>query len=262
MNVRPPAVAGQFYPGSAEELRATVRRHLDEGRARASGTPPKALVVPHAGYIYSGPVAGSGYALLESRRGTVRRVVLLGPAHFFPVRGLALPDADAFSTPLGEVPIDKEAERRISSLPQVAAAAAAHAREHSLEVQLPFLQEVLGDFDLVALAVGDGEPEEIAEVLQTLWGGEETAIIISSDLSHYYDYESARRLDGDTARAIEALRPEGLVHDSACGRLSVKGLLMEAERHGLTARTLDLRNSGDTAGPRDQVVGYGAFAFA
>lgn len=262
MNVRPPAVAGQFYPGGEEELRATVQRHLEEGRARATGSPPKALVVPHAGYVYSGPIAGSGYALLETMSDTVRRVVLLGPAHFVAVPGMVLPDADAFATPLGEVPIDKEAEEQIGSLAQVSTVRAAHAREHSLEVQLPFLQEVLDEFSLVALAVGDAEPEQVAEVLEVLWGGEETAIVISSDLSHYHDYESARRMDSDTARAIEDLRPEGLGHDSACGRLPVKGLLVQAERHGLTARTVDLRTSGDTAGPRDQVVGYGAFAFS
>jgi AmmeMemoRadiSam system protein B len=262
VNVRPPAVAGAFYPGNPEQLRASVRQHLEEGDARAHGPAPKALIVPHAGYIYSGPVAGSGYALLKSRRDRVRHVVLLGPAHFVPIDGLALPDADAFATPLGDVPIDRAAETRIEPLPQVVRSSAAHAREHSLEVQLPFLQEVLADFELVALAVGGGNREEVAEVIDGLWGDDDTVILVSSDLSHYLDYETARRVDERTARAIEELRPEDLHPGDACGGAAVGGLLVAARRKGLTARTVDLRNSGDTAGPRDQVVGYGSFAFA
>jgi AmmeMemoRadiSam system protein B len=238
-----------------------VRQHLEEGGSRARGPAPKALIVPHAGYIYSGPVAGSGYALLESLRNRVRHVVLLGPAHFVPLDGLALPEADAFATPLGDVPIDKGAEDRVSPLAQVVRSGAAHAREHSLEVQLPFLQEVLASFDLVALAVGGGTTEEVAEVIDALWGEDETVILVSSDLSHYLDYATACRVDKRTARAIEELRPEDLRPEDACGGAAVGGLLVAARRRGLTARTVDLRNSGDTAGPRDQVVGYGSFAF-
>ena len=262
MNVRPSAVAGTFYPGVADQLRKTVRRYVEEGRTRAHGSSPKALIVPHAGYVYSGPVAGSGYALLESKRSEISRVVLLGPAHFVPLDGLALPGADAFSTPLGEVPIDKAAESQVALLSQVETSSAAHAREHSLEVQLPFLQEVLVSFDLVALAVGGGNMEEVEEVIDVLWGGDETVILVSSDLSHYNDYETARRLDRQTAQAIEELRPEDLEPEDACGGVALKGLLLAARRRGLAARTVDLRSSGDTAGPRDQVVGYGSFAIA
>lgn len=262
MNVRPPAVAGTFYPAAPDQLLATVRQHLEEGRTRARGPEPKALIVPHAGYIYSGPVAGSGYALLESRRDTIRRVVLLGPAHFVPLDGVALPGADSFATPLGEVLLDKEAEGLVASLPQVVTSSAAHAREHSLEVQLPFLQTVLASFELVAMVVGGGSAEEVAEVVEALWGGDETVILASSDLSHFMDYETARQLDLTTARAIEKLRPEDLGQEDACGGVALKGLLLAARRRGLTAKTVDLRNSGDTAGPRDQVVGYGSFSIA
>jgi AmmeMemoRadiSam system protein B len=260
--VRPPAVAGTFYPGGADQLRTSVRQYLEAGRVRARGPVPKALVVPHAGYAYSGPVAGSGYALLQPRHDEIRRVVLLGPAHFVPLDGLALPGADSFATPLGEVSIDKNAEGRVASLPQVVTASAAHAREHSLEVQLPFLQEVLAGFELVAMTVGGGSMEEVAEVIDTLWGGDETVVLVSSDLSHYNHYETARRLDQRTAQAIEELRPEELGREDACGGSALKGLLLAARRRGLAATTVDLRNSGDTAGPRDQVVGYGSFAIA
>jgi hypothetical protein len=192
----------------------------------------------------------------------ISRVVLLGPSHRVWLRGLATHSAAAFATPLGEIPLDREAIERALTLPQVVLDDTAHAREHSLEVQLPFLQWVLGRFALVPFAVGDADTAEVAEVLELLWGGDETLIVISSDLSHYYDYDTARRLDDDTRRAIESLRPEDLDAESACGRIPVRGLLSAARRHGLTARTLDLRNSGDTAGSREQVVGYGAWSFA
>lgn len=256
-------MAGLFYPADAKPLRATVERCLAEGRRRGlDGPAPKALIVPHAGYVYSGPVAGSAYALLEPLRDALERVVLLGPSHRVPVRGLALSRADAFATPLGEVPLDADAAARVADLAQVTVSDAAHAEEHSLEVQLPFLQELLTDFTLVPFSVGNASPDEVAQVVDALWNGPETLILISSDLSHYYDYETARRLDAATTRAIEALRPEDLDEESACGRVPVRGLLVSARRHGLTARTLDVRSSGDTAGPRDRVVGYGSYAFA
>ncbi len=259
-NVRYPAVAGWFYPAEPERLRAMVSDYLRAARGTAEGAPPaKAIIAPHAGYIYSGPVAGSVYTRLEPLRGRVSRVVLLGPSHRVGFRGLALPSAEAFLTPLGRVPIDREALVAIVDLPQVRVLDAAHLQEHSLEVQLPFLQEVLGEFRLVPLAVGEATAEEVAEVLARLWGGPETLIVVSSDLSHYHDYETARRLDAATSRAIEQLRYEDLDDDSACGRVPVSGLLYEARRRGMQARTLDLRNSGDTAGPRDRVVGYGAY---
>jgi len=258
---RRPAVAGLFYPDDPDLLAAEVRRHLREAR-RSPGPAPKAIIAPHAGYAYSGPVAGTAYACLEPLRGTLRRVVLVGPSHRVGFRGLALPDADVFTTPLGPVPLDPQGVARARSLPGVVDIDAAHAAEHSLEVHLPFLQEVLDDFSLVPLAAGDAEPEEVAAVLDGLWGGPETLIAISTDLSHYYDYATARRLDEATTRAIEELRPEGLDGESACGRVGVRGLLVAARRRGLTPRTLDVRSSGDTAGPRDRVVGYGAYAFA
>jgi len=221
---------------------------------------PKALIVPHAGYIYSGSVAAAAYDRLRPARGIVRRVVLLGPCHRVPVRGLALPDAAAFDTPLGRVPIDRAAIESLAGLTQVVVSSAVHAEEHALEVQLPFLQRVLGEFSLVPLAVGAATPSEVAEVIEKLWGGEETLIVVSSDLSHYHAYEEARAIDRGTAQAILELSTD-IDHEQACGATPVAGMLLAARRHGLQAELLDLRNSGDTAGGRGRVVGYGAFAF-
>jgi AmmeMemoRadiSam system protein B len=223
---------------------------------------PKALIVPHAGYIYSGPIAASAYATLRDLRSTVEGVVLLGPSHGFPLTGLAATEADAFLTPLGVVPVDREAVRPVLRLDQVQILESAHALEHSLEVQLPFLQRVLDRFSLVPLAVGEATSEEVAEVLEELWGGPETLIVISSDLSHYHDYATAKRLDAAATRAIEDCTPEQLAPESACGRVPVRGLLLAAKHHHLRCQTLDLRNSGDTSGPRSQVVGYGAYVFS
>ncbi len=262
MRVRPPAVAGSFYSGDPQELLASVTGYLaDAARVADAAPPPKAVIVPHAGYVYSGPVAAAVYAGLRPLRNAIERVVLLGPSHRLALEGLATTSAEVFRTPLGDVPVDREALERALALPQVTVLDAAHAHEHSLEVQLPFLQHVLGEFRLAPFSVGDASPDEVAEVLELLWGGPETLIVISSDLSHYRDYETARRLDAVTTRAIEELRPEGLDEESACGRVPVRGLLVVAKRRGLAAETLDVRNSGDTAGPRDQVVGYGAYAF-
>ncbi|NIP73156.1 MAG: AmmeMemoRadiSam system protein B [Gammaproteobacteria bacterium] len=258
-HVRHPAVAGMFYPDDANALRAMIREYLDG--AAAAGPPPKALIAPHAGYVYSGTVAASAYARVAPLRGTVRRVVLLGPAHRVPLRGLAASGADQFLTPLGPVNLDRQAIDALLALPQVRISDEAHELEHSLEVHLPFLQEVLGGFELIPLVVGDASHQEVDEVLETLWGGPETLIVISSDLSHYHDYDTARAMDRRTSQAIEALRTEDISYDQACGRSPVSGLLVAARRHGLHARTVDLRNSGDTAGPRDQVVGYGAYVF-
>ncbi len=258
--IRPPAVAGLFYPADPEELRRMVQGFLHES-APANGMPPKAIIVPHAGYIYSGPVAASAYARIAPLRGVVTRVVLLGPSHRVGFLGLASSSADFFHTPLGDVPLDRDAVAGLGALPQVHALDEAHAMEHSLEVHLPFLQEVLGEFSLVPLVVGDAAPREVEEVLEQLWGGRETLIVISSDLSHYHDYATARTMDHATARAIEELRYQDLRHEGACGRNPVRGLLLAAQRLGLKADTVDLRNSGDTAGPRDSVVGYGAWLF-
>ncbi|MGD0261462.1 MAG: AmmeMemoRadiSam system protein B [Verrucomicrobiota bacterium] len=258
--VRPPAVAGRFYPGDPVELRQLITALLAQAPP-ATGPAPKALIAPHAGYLYSGPIAASAYAQLIPARDQIKRIVLFGPSHYVALDGLATTSAEAFATPLGIVPVDVEAVRQVRSLPQVREFDEAHAREHSLEVQLPFLQCVLGAFTLVPLAVGEASPEEISQVLDALWDGPETRFVISSDLSHYHDFQTARRLDRATATAIEALKPAGIGDERACGRMPIRGLLQAARRHGLRARTVDLRNSGDTAGPHDRVVGYGAFVF-
>lgn len=218
----------------------------------------KALILPHAGYIYSGPVAGTGYRELQRRRSTVERVILLGPSHRVAFRGLACPQHESFATPLGTVPVDRESIASIADLPQVIVMDRAHEREHALEVHLPFLQVVLGSFRLVPLVVGDATEAEVSEVLDRLWGGDETCIIISSDLSHYHPYAAANALDRRTAERVQALEP--VTPDQACGATPLDGLLRAARERELRVRLLDLRNSGDTAGPRDRVVGYGAFA--
>lgn len=257
-NIRPPAVAGLFYPADAQSLDSEVRHYL--ARAKARDYRPKAIIVPHAGYIYSAPIAASAYRLLQPLQGSITRVVLLGPVHRVWTPGLALPGVDAFATPLGTIPLDQEAMAAIADLPQVETLPAAHAQEHSLEVQLPFLQEVLGDFRLVPLAVGGATPQEVAEVLERLWGGDETLIVVSSDLSHYLPYPVGQRVDQATAQAILDLRTD-LVGEQACGAHPINGLLLAARRHHLQPHLLDLRSSGDTAGDRERVVGYGAFAF-
>jgi len=258
-SIRAPAVAGTFYPGDRGELTVMVNEFL----AACSGDapPPKAIIVPHAGYIYSGPIAASAYAQAAKARDSITRVILLGPSHRVPLRGLAASSATAFDTPLGPVPIDQAALRRIQHLPQVVLSDEAHRWEHSLEVQLPFLQIALDEFSLVPLVVGDATMQEVEEVLEILWGGPETLIVVSSDLSHYHDYHTAQRLDNATSAAITALRSEDIHYEQACGRNPILGLLAAARHHGLRAETIDLRNSGDTAGPRDKVVGYGAYVF-
>ena len=258
--VRTPAVAGLFYPADSAELHAQVRHFLNQVEPSAE-PPPKAIIVPHAGYVYSGPVAASAYARLMAARDAISRVVLLGPSHRVGFRGVAVSGMVAFATPLGRIPVDQEAVEQVRQLPDVGFLEQAHAQEHSLEVHLPFLQEVLGEFKLVPLVVGEARPQQVGLVLETLWGGPETLIVISSDLSHYHDYQTALSMDGETSRAIEALRFEDIGYEQACGRNPVNGLLWVARRKGLHCDTIDLRNSGDTAGPRDQVVGYGAYVF-
>jgi hypothetical protein len=255
--VREPVVAGRFYPGDPDELRATIRGFLR--RDPIPGSPPKGIIAPHAGYVYSGPVAGSAYSALCGLRGRIRRVILFGPAHYVRLRGMALPSADVFQTPLGPVTIDPTAVARVLALPYVVVNDAAHAREHSLEVHVPFLQEVLGEFQVVPLAVGEVTPEEVSSVIELLWGGEETLLVASSDLSHFHDYETAVRVDTETAHLIESLRFEDLTGERCCGFRPISGMLEAARHRGLRVRMLDLRNSGDTAGARDRVVGYGAF---
>jgi AmmeMemoRadiSam system protein B/AmmeMemoRadiSam system protein A len=261
-SVRLAAVAGSFYPADSEQLRLLVRQLL-----AAAGPPsaaqisaPKALIVPHAGYIYSAAVAAQAYACLLPVAARIKRVVLLGPVHRVPVQGLALPQANAFATPLGLVPLDVAGMAAIADLPQVCVSAQAHAQEHALEVQLPFLQSLLTDFKLLPLAVGDASTAEVAQVLKRLWGGEETLIVISSDLSHYLPYATAQQVDGATLQQILAGGP-ALTHQQACGATPINGLLAVAAHYGLQAQVLDACNSGDSAGDKARVVGYAAVAF-
>jgi AmmeMemoRadiSam system protein B/AmmeMemoRadiSam system protein A len=258
-SVRLPAVAGLFYPAEPHSLSCEVQELLDgveylEPRLGLA----KALIVPHAGYAYSGPVAATAFDALASARGIVRRVVVLGPVHRVPVRGLALPSAEAFSTPLGTLPIDQDAVRTLQDLPQVVRSEPAHALEHSLEVQLPFLQQMLGDFSLVPLAVGSASVAQVAQVIERLWGGPETLIVVSTDLSHYHSYAEARRIDGSTIARIAGLAAD-LDHEEACGATPLNGLLSVAKSKRLSIRLLAACNSGDTAGGKAKVVGYSAF---
>ncbi len=257
--VRRPAVAGQFYPVQPERLTDMAGRFLRQ--AVQIQTSPKAVIAPHAGYMYSGPIAGSALAPLQNQAETLRRIVLIGPSHRVPFEGVACCSARAYLTPLGTVPVDTEALTALAKLPFVQVHDEAHAYEHSLEVELPFLQLMLKDFTLVPLVVGNTLPGDVATALELIWGGPETAIVVSSDLSHYLTYHAAQKLDQQTAQAIEQLDGPSIHEDQACGRLPIRGLLMMAEKKGLQARTVDLRNSGDTAGSKDRVVGYGAFVF-
>ncbi len=255
---RPPAVAGTFYPADPTALRSEIEGYLSV--AAPADAAPKALIVPHAGYVYSGPVAASAYARLRNAADAIDRVVLVGPAHYVLLSGIAAPGADAFETPLGRIPLDRDGLASILELPWVSIDDEAHRREHSLEVQLPFLQEVLGAFSLIPLAVGEASPAQVSAVLDRLWGGPETLIVISSDLSHYHSDATARRMDAATAAAIEGGDAEWLDGEHACGYLGIAGLVQTCGRHGLAIERLDLRNSGDMAGSGRQVVGYGAWA--
>ena len=260
--VRPPAVAGSFYPLEPGSLRREVARLL-------AATPcdprnpvcPKALIVPHAGYVYSGATAALAYARLKPYASDIRKVVLLGPAHRVAAPGLALPNVDMLATPLGTVPVDGDSIQSLLALPQVTANAAVHAMEHSLEVQLPFLQMALEDFTLVPLAVGEASASEVAQVLDCVWGGPETLIVISSDLSHYQPYAQARSTDHQTLRAILNLKPD-LTPKQACGATPINGLLQVAQARGLHPEVLGMCNSGDTSCDRSRVVGYAAVVFA
>ncbi|HET7307474.1 MAG TPA: AmmeMemoRadiSam system protein B [Gammaproteobacteria bacterium] len=255
--IRQPAVAGLFYPDDPAELRATVLRLLaDHPQA---GEAPKVLIAPHAGYIYSGPVAARAYNLLDPKAADIRRVVVIGPSHRWPLNGLAAPSVDAFATPLGDLPLDREALDTLDDLPQVQISDEPHASEHSLEVQLPFLQVVLDEFKLVPLVVGRAAPIEVAEVLMRLWDGPETLIVVSSDLSHYHRYKDACAIDANTAAQIMA-RSTHLIGEQACGYQSINGLMQTPQSRPLAIHQLVLQNSGDTAGPKRQVVGYGAFS--
>lgn len=254
---RQPAVAGSFYPANPQQLHSMLTQYLND--AETDEKVPKAIIAPHAGYIYSGPIAATAYARLKKARDRITRVVLIGPSHRVAFRGLAVSRAETFTTPLGRILVDQEAVEAIVQLPFVEYIEQAHTHEHSLEVHLPFLQEMLGDFKIVPIVAGDASPEQVSQVLAALWGGDETLIVISSDLSHYHAYATAQQLDKATSLAIENLQYEELAPESACGKVPVSGLLKLAREKSLSVKTIDLRNSGDTAGDRDSVVGYGAY---
>jgi len=256
--IRPAAVSGQFYPADPAELEQMVKSLLNG--VHDIPPPAKAIIAPHAGLVYSGPIAATVYASLLADKERISRVVLLGPSHQVYLKGLALSSADYYETPLGKIEIDQDAYESVRSLPQVSVSDAAHAQEHSLEVHLPFLQHVLDRFKLVPIVVGEASPDEVAEVLEVLWGDENTQIIISSDLSHFHDYETAKQIDASTSKAIENLQLESIGSQQACGCMPMCGLLQLARKKHLHVKTLDLRNSGDTAGTKDRVVGYGAYS--
>jgi AmmeMemoRadiSam system protein B len=266
--IRPPAAAGLFYSGNPHRLRAEIEGLLADAPASSACQPkhqpkerPKAVIAPHAGYVYSGKIAATAFATLRDIAKDITRVVVIGPAHYLALRGIAVPTVEAFETPFGPVPVDQNALAAIAHLPFVSPNDAAHAPEHALEVELPFLQMALGAFQVVPLLVGDAQPQEVAQALGCLWGGAETLIVISSDLSHYHDYETAKRLDAATAGTIERSDWEQLRSSNACGFLPIAGLLVETARRSIKAQRLALCNSGDTAGGPDRVVGYGAWAF-
>ncbi|HEX4172254.1 MAG TPA: AmmeMemoRadiSam system protein B [Acetobacteraceae bacterium] len=259
--IRYPAVAGTFYPAERDVLERQLGLLMSEAANDAPVTAlPKAIIGPHAGYIYSGPVAARAYARLTGARGKISRVVLIGPSHYLAFRGLAIDTADAWAMPSGMVPLDKDAIARVRGLPMVGELDAAFQREHALEVHVPFLQQLLGEFRLVPIVAGDAPPDAVAAVFDALWGGPETLIVISTDLSHYLDYAACRRVDQATAEAIERFDLDAVGPSQACGAIPTRGLLLEARRRRMTIERLDLRNSGDTAGPKDRVVGYGAWA--
>jgi MEMO1 family protein len=260
--IRPPAVAGSFYPADPLVLRRQIAGFLAEAdNAPPAGSAlPKAIIGPHAGYIYSGAVAARAYARLAAARGKVSRVVLIGPSHYVAFKGLAVDTADGWTTPSGTVLLDTEAIAALRRLPMVGELEAAYTKEHALEVHVPFLQQVLGDFRLVPIVAGDAPPEAVAAMFDAIWGGPETLIVVSTDLSHYLGYDACQRMDAATAAAIERLDTSAITPTGACGAVPTRGLLLAARRRGMTVQRLDLRNSGDTAGPRDRVVGYGAWA--
>ena len=264
MSTRPAAVAGMFYPDDPQVLDRTVREMLANAETDSETDrmpPPKALIVPHAGYVYSGPIAATAYRCLLPVAHRIRRVVLLGPAHRVYLKGMAFPSVDTFTVPTGSVPLNRPAMDAALALPGTGISDEAHAQEHSLEVHLPFLEAVLGAFTLVPIVVGDCSAEAVARVLDELWGGDETLIVVSSDLSHYHPYAEARQFDARTTDRILHLSTH-LAGEEACGANAINGLMLAARHHDLSVRVLDVRNSGDTAGDRHQVVGYGAYALS
>jgi len=262
--IRPPAVAGTFYPAAPDVL----ERQLTHFMSDADNSPPtgelpaipKAIIAPHAGYVYSGPVAARAYARLAPARGQITRVVLIGPSHHLAFRGLAVDMSEAWQIPGGAVVLDHDAIARLRALPLVGQLDAAHEHEHALEVHVPFLRHVLGDISLVPIVAGNTPPDAVAALFDAVWGGSETLIVVSTDLSHYLDYAACQAIDARTAEAIERFDDSAIGSAEACGQVPTRGLLRTARRRGMAIERLDLRNSGDTAGTRDRVVGYGAWA--
>lgn len=258
-SVRPAAVAGLFYPDDERQLRDMVSGYLRQARGGAPSTPPKALIVPHAGYIYSGPIAAAAYSTVAALRERIRRIVLIGPSHRVYLRGMAVPTVEAFATPLGAVPIDRDLKAMLLERDDVIESDAPHAMEHCLEVQLPFLQILFEEFTLLPVVLGSASPHDVGAVLDTVWGADETLVLASSDLSHYHDYASAQRIDAATSAAI--LRYDAtLTGEQACGAVGINGLLYSTQQRGLRVQEIGRCNSGDTAGDKSRVVGYGAFA--
>lgn len=257
--IRQPAVSGSFYPDNPKILRAMLEDYLQQVVITPADKAPRAVIVPHAGYIYSGEIAASAYARLRPKRSIIKRVVILGPSHRVGFSGLALSHAEVFKTPLGDIPLDTTAIATLVNFPFVEYMDQAHLYEHSLEVQLPFLQVTLDSFQLIPIVVGDCSAEQIEQVLELFYGKDDTLIVISSDLSHFHDYATAQQLDKETSEKIERLDYQHLDYDSACGRAPVSGLLALAKNKSLRVETIDLRNSGDTAGDKSRVVGYGAY---
>lgn len=255
---RQPAVAGLFYPADKQSLENDIHEYLEQSTTGVIEN-PKVIIVPHAGYVYSGPIAASAYKQIIPFKDKIKRVVLLGPSHRVAFDGLAVPEYEFFCTPLGNIAIDQGGIKELLVFPQVIVSDQAHRDEHSLEVQLPFLQEILDDFTLIPIVVGDAERDEVAEVINKLWGDDHTLIVISTDLSHYHEYNEAKQLDRATSDAIVNLKPELISYEDACGRNGLKGIMTVAEKRHLTVEILDLRNSGDTAGDKGRVVGYGAY---
>ncbi len=257
------AVAGQFYPSDPVMLQSDVNQYLNNASnfSKTLSPAPKAYIVPHAGYIYSGEIAANAYNQLKIHPELITKVILLGPAHQVPFSGIAYSSANYFNTPLGAVPVNNSVINKIKHLNFVVCNNAAHKQEHSLEVQLPFLQTVLNKFTVVPLVIGDCSSQDVAIILEQLWGGKDTVIIISSDLSHFNTYQIAQELDKNTSKAISLLQPEKIHYHHACGRTPVNGLLRIAKKKKLKVSVLDVRNSGDTAGDKNRVVGYGSYSF-
>jgi AmmeMemoRadiSam system protein B len=262
MNItRSAAVSGLFYPDEPQILRDTIDTLLSQSAIKEQSTQVKAIIAPHAGYQYSGLTAARVYKQLQTLRDRIQRVVLLGPSHRVAFEGMALTEADFFETPLGQIKVNKDDYPQLLAMENMFVFEQAHVAEHCIEVQLPFLQRILNNFTIIPIVVGIADPHSVSNIIESLWGGDETLFVISSDLSHYQSYESAQQTDNETSRAILDLDFNAIQPNNACGCMAVNGLLNFAHRHPLTVKLIDQCNSGDTAGDKDKVVGYGSYLF-